>query len=348
MDKTDIIIARQYLNTVSPKPNTTAIIQNNFTVSGLHDLTVIIPCYNEEKYIKQCIDSVLKQINKYKIKIVIVNDGSTDYTINILKEYETFQDIIIINQENRGFSGARNRGLQEIDSNYVFFLDADDYLIENTLEKMLDIALEYQADIIESQMLSLVGEQLILQKTPTGNVTEIIPSKLSGYVCGKMINTELFHNICFPEHYWYEDSIMAYLIYPRCQKTIQYNQNVYVYRKNTEGITCKSLNQKKSIDTYWITELMLENMNSLAIEITQDIYELILRQIALNYVRTQNQESYVKIAIFVLTSEWFRKLHSQYSTTFRFSSILEKALDIPDYNLYETGCTILWNKLLQL
>lgn len=89
-------------------------------------------------------------------------------------------------------------------------------------------------------------------------------------------------------------------------------------------------------------------MDSLAIELTQEIYELILRQIALNYVRTMNQELHVKISIFVLTSEWFDKLHQQYSTSFRFSSVLEKALEMQDYKLYETGCAILWNKLLQL
>lgn len=105
----------------------------------------------------------------------------------------------------------------------MFFLDADDFLMEHTLEKMLDIAFEHHADIVEAQMLDLINGQLIPPKSSIENVVEIPSSKLSGYVWGKMINTKLFHHICFPEHFWYEDSIMSYLIHPRCQKAVKYN-----------------------------------------------------------------------------------------------------------------------------
>jgi glycosyltransferase involved in cell wall biosynthesis len=343
MDREDFLVARQYLNEVSPRPDTTSVVQNDI-LNGNFDLTVIIPCYNEEKYLKQCLDSVIRQRKKYKIKLVIIDDGSTDGTADILKEYVGIPDVVIISQPNRGFSGARNSGLKQIDSRYLFFLDSDDYLLENTIEPMLDIADKYQADIIEAQVLNQADGQLIRTEKPFESTKEADICQLSGYVWGKLIKAELFREVHFPEQYWYEDTIMTYLIYPRCSKAVKYNQDVYVYRRNPEGITAKSYGKKKSIDTFWITELMLEDMERLDIPMDQKIYEKLLDQIALNYIRTEDMEEAVKVAGFMLTITWFAKLHQQYTTSCRFQSILEKALDIQDYKLYQEGCKILWSR----
>lgn len=344
LSEDDFLVARYYLNTVCPKQDTTSIIQNNITI-GQYDLTVIIPCYNEERYIDQCVQSVLEQKGKYKIKIVIINDGSTDNTTRILKKYEGLPHIAVIHQENHGFSGARNRGLREIESKYVFFLDADDYLLDDTLEAMLDVAIRNEADVLEAQVINLVEGQLIREKL-FESTKAVETYKLSGYAWGKIINAELFCNVCFPEQYWYEDTIMPYLIYPRCRKVMRYNRDVYVYRRNREGFTKKSQGETKSVDTYWITELMLSDMKKIGIKIDQAIYELLLNQIALNYIRTGSQEINVKVAIYTLTIEWFQGLQLKYNSAFEAQTVLERALCIQNYPLYEQGCLILWNRML--
>jgi glycosyltransferase involved in cell wall biosynthesis len=90
--------------------------------------------YNVDEYLKECLDSVARQTEK-NIEIICVNDGSTDRSRDILSEYaEKDPRIIIIDQENRGLSGARNTGLREATGKYIYFADSDDYIAPNTIE----------------------------------------------------------------------------------------------------------------------------------------------------------------------------------------------------------------------
>ena len=111
-------------------------------------VSVIIPVYNVEKYLRECLDSVINQTLK-DIEIICVNDGSTDNSLQILEEYaQKDERIRIINQENRGQSVARNRGLDIALGEFIAFIDSDDYILPNTLQTMLDKAISTQSDII--------------------------------------------------------------------------------------------------------------------------------------------------------------------------------------------------------
>ncbi|AZN77302.1 hypothetical protein CXB72_09325 [Lactobacillus acidophilus] len=101
------------------------------------NISIIIPVYNAEKTIKRCIESLLKQTYKY-FQIIIVDDGSIDKTAEILKEYKSINNIIIIKQPNRGPSIARNKGLKYADTKYVAFVDADDYVEDDFLSILLN------------------------------------------------------------------------------------------------------------------------------------------------------------------------------------------------------------------
>lgn len=113
-------------------------------------VSVIIPVYNVEKYLRQCLDSVVNQTLK-DIEIICVNDGSTDNSQQILEEYaKKDKRIKLINQENQGQSVARNNGIEITNGEYIFFLDGDDYLNTDCLEKMINKILSPQIDIITS------------------------------------------------------------------------------------------------------------------------------------------------------------------------------------------------------
>lgn len=97
-------------------------------------VSIIIPVYNVEKYLRQCLNSAINQ-KMEEIEIIAVNDGSIDDSLNILREYENkFRNFIVINQENLGLSGARNSGLKVAKGEYVYFLDSDDYISEELCE----------------------------------------------------------------------------------------------------------------------------------------------------------------------------------------------------------------------
>ena len=100
-------------------------------------LSIIIPAYNTEKYIKQCIDSVIN-IRNIENEIIVVNDGSTDRTKDILKEYTENNDRIkVITQENQGASAARNTGIKASKGDYIYFLDSDDWIDTVSFEKII-------------------------------------------------------------------------------------------------------------------------------------------------------------------------------------------------------------------
>ena len=98
-------------------------------------ITVIIPIYNVSKYLKNCLESVINQTYK-NLEIICVNDGSTDNSLEILKEYkERDERIIIIDKKNAGVSAARNDGIEKASGEYLFCVDGDDYIDEDFFEK---------------------------------------------------------------------------------------------------------------------------------------------------------------------------------------------------------------------
>ena len=107
-------------------------------------LSVIIPVYNVEKYIKRCIDSVLA--NDVNLEIIVINDASKDSSLTILQEYGNKINLINL-EKNQGASNARNIGLKLAKGNYITFIDIDDYIDENTYSKMIGEIVKYSADI---------------------------------------------------------------------------------------------------------------------------------------------------------------------------------------------------------
>lgn len=114
-------------------------------------LSIIIPLYNKEKYIERCIKSLLAQdISQNEYEILIVDDGSTDSGTLIVQKYaEEYHNIRLIFQENAGPSAARNNGIERIKGEYIYFLDADDYIADNVLKTLLDLCEQNELEILE-------------------------------------------------------------------------------------------------------------------------------------------------------------------------------------------------------
>ena len=107
------------------------------------EISVIVPVYNTEKFLRRCLDSLINQTFK-DLEIICVNDGSADGSGDILKEYS---GIRVINQENRGLSGARNTGIQAARGRFIGFVDSDDWVDLDFFEKLYEAAVKNNADI---------------------------------------------------------------------------------------------------------------------------------------------------------------------------------------------------------
>ena len=111
-------------------------------------VSVIIPAYNAEKYIEQCVNSVIKQTYK-QLEIIIVNDGSKDSTLEVLEKLKSKDArIVVLNQKNKGLPAARNAGLKSCKGDYVFFLDSDDWIELSCIDTLMNIELENNVDIV--------------------------------------------------------------------------------------------------------------------------------------------------------------------------------------------------------
>ena len=122
-------------------------------------ISVIIPVYNTEKYLKQCVESVLGQ-SYQSFEMILIDDGSTDFSGKICDEYSN-QDkrIQVIHKSNGGQSSARNKGLDLAKGKYIYFLDSDDYLFDTLLEKLVNTAEENNADVVFFEAQSFVDDE---------------------------------------------------------------------------------------------------------------------------------------------------------------------------------------------
>lgn len=143
-------------------------------------ISIIVPVYNAEKYIGETVQSVLNQTYK-NWELILVNDGSTDQTRNILDQYSSTSRVKVIHQKNRGVSSARNTGAHQSHGNYFCFLDADDLLTENCLQRRVDFLSENECHFVHNDI------EIILDN---GERTGRIQSGLNGDVLNDLLRWE--------------------------------------------------------------------------------------------------------------------------------------------------------------
>ena len=328
--------ARAILNRLSPDPASTSIWDNSL-LPYRYDLGIVVPAYNVEQYIGQCIDSILGQKTQYTFRLIIVEDGSTDQTPHLLKKYEQLAGVSVIYQKNQGVSAARNRALQKIDFRYVMFVDSDDYIPENCVERLLSKALAHDADIVEGGYF-YVNEEKSLPYLHKDSKKVNASNVFTGYPWGKVIKSTFFKSLCFPQGYWFEDSILTYLIYPVSTKSYTLADPVYFYRMNKDGIVQRSVNHPKSIDSFWVTEQLIKDIKSLELPIGNELYRQLLQEVKVNFLRVQQMDKEVRHALFVLTCDLFERELSTHFADVTDLQDLEKAIRTKDYVRYCMSC----------
>ena len=310
-----------------------------------YDLAIIIPAYNEEKNIKRCIDSVLNQKTTFNYQCIIVDDGSCDRTGQIIDTYVCDKRVTIKHQENLGLSGARNTGIRISKAKYLMFLDSDDSLPQNAVQLLMSCAFEQNAAIVEGAFNSTNTNGKVVTKHPH-KAGKLNPREdFFGFACMKVFISELFDGICFPEGYWYEDSIMAQIIYPlaeaRNYTCFGIADTIYNYTINPSGITQAGRSNPKCIDSIWITLQLYKCRNALGLKTDQKYYEYILSMIALSYRRTELQPDDIKKSIFVLWREFIETEFTGFLSSDSCKNILAQAVRDGNYRLYTLCCKLL-------
>ncbi|MGN0983021.1 MAG: glycosyltransferase family 2 protein [Candidatus Limivicinus sp.] len=305
------------------------------------ELDIIVPAYNVEKYIAQCVSSVLEQETKHSFRLLVIDDGSTDTTGSIL---DGFQGLTVIHQENRGFSGARNRGLELANADYLMFLDSDDCLCPGAIESLMDAAREHEAWIVEGSYTEVdTAGQVIRRHSHMAGALDPVRD-CEGYVWGKVIRRELFRELAFPKDYWYQDSIVRQILLPLAKeqgRTVWGVENSIVrYRQNPGGITKKSRSRGKSLDSLYITMHLFRDRQCFGLSLTEHYYDYLLSMCPLTYSRTHLQSQEVRQAVFTVYADFMQRNFPDWHTQNRRLACLEKALRTGDYGSYLAYCRL--------
>lgn len=227
-------------------------------------ISIIIPIYNVENYLAQCLDSILNQIFK-DFECICVNDGSTDKSLAILQEYINKDDRIkIINQENKGLSGARNSALKIVNGKYITFIDSDDFVTIDYLEKLINIAEKEDSDIVycrhkmyysvdnkyengpnKEKLNTLFYEYSKLKQTDKQLecILDIVENSRSA--CMKLYKTNVIKNnaiLFFEDIYAEEDFSFNILVNLYSKKISLLDEEIYYYRKQVKSITTNKEN----------------------------------------------------------------------------------------------------------
>lgn len=213
-------------------------------------ISVIVPVYNVEKYLKYSVGGILKQSYK-NLEIILVNDGSEDNSLAICEEYSKKDDRIkIITVENGGQGRARNIGLKNSTGDWILFLDADDYYDNNAVEYLVELAEQYESDLVITPLrvvrdhaknrddFSIVNEKIIILNKDR-LIQEMYYGRLLGATpCGKLYKREVLEKWPFPDQL-FEDLAIAYKHLMYAKKVVVSNQYYYNYYQRL-GSTTKS------------------------------------------------------------------------------------------------------------
>lgn len=230
-------------------------------------ITVIVPVYNVASFLKTCLDSLLAQTYK-NIKIICVNDGSTDNSLEILNEYRKKDSRIeIIEKKNGGLSSARNAGLEKVKSEFVMFCDSDDYFSPTICEKLLSAIEEDDSDLAAcgTEVVYLAHEEMResdrryyrLEYHGKNYIDDELTLKTDVSVWNKIFRTKIIkeNNLTFPDGINNED-FFFFNAYLACSSSISFvNKKLYNYVRRENSIMSDNFNKDKlSFDHLLVAE----------------------------------------------------------------------------------------------
>lgn len=231
-------------------------------------ISVIIPCYNVEKYLDRCMQSVLNQTYR-DLEIILVDDGSTDGTGKMCDRYAlTDARVKVIHKKNDGAASARNFALKEMTGEYVGFVDSDDWIEPDFYSYLYNLIVRYRADIAQcayvltdgSKKPVRVGEEIqVIDQNQLMDIFFRTKGEISGYgLWNRLYKQEILKGIVFPNGYINEDLYYLYFCFLNTGLAVVSNQRKYHYFINENGITRGAL-KKQDLSLYYVWDQVIKD-----------------------------------------------------------------------------------------
>lgn len=215
------------------------------------DVSIIVPVYNVEKYVRRCLDSLVNQDCSCNYEIIIINDGSQDGSSDIINEFEQSYDFIrAITQENSGLSAARNRGITEAKGKYVALVDSDDFVEPGYISAMYELAEKHNADIVQcryrnyfeksqSSMNILFSHRKGVADGEKALGNLITDVTVRSYAWNKLYKRSIFvdNGIKYPDRRLFEDLMTTPKLFSHAKKVAFTRDVLYNYSHRSDSIT---------------------------------------------------------------------------------------------------------------
>lgn len=236
-------------------------------------ISIILPVHNTSPYLEECLDSIHKQSFK-DYELICIDDGSSDNSYEILEKYEKIiPNCKVIHQVNQGVATARNVGLDNVNGDYIIFIDSDDYVKSNYLETLYNESRKSNSDVVicnfyryydnSNLKLPVVYKKKSGIYSSEGILKSLIPDNLiHSYLWNKLWKKELFDNLKFPLIKYEDISIMCDLFY-KAKKVSIINDTLYYYRiRKTSIVRNYSIStQNDYVKAYGLIRLFLKDKN---------------------------------------------------------------------------------------
>ncbi|MDC6078319.1 glycosyl transferase [Limosilactobacillus fermentum] len=235
-------------------------------------VSIVVPIYNVQDFVEKCIKSILKQTFQ-DFELLLVNDGSTDNSIKVCKQYmHKDERIRILNKENGGLSDARNYGIDRAKSDYVVFVDGDDYVDERFIEELYKSITNEKSEIAICGYIGVTNDGEMINEVSLNepnNLSFITGKELLRYsykprgvvnevAWNKIYKKEVFDGVRFTKGKYYEDSYILASLYWNIKKISLVKENLYFYVQRSGSITNSAISKKKVMDA---NELRLNRIN---------------------------------------------------------------------------------------
>ncbi len=250
-------------------------MMDNVELDNEDKISIIVAIYNIEKYLEECVKSIINQSYK-NLQIILVDDGSTDSSKDICDKYAKIDNRIqVIHKKNGGLSDARNKGLEVAEGKYISFVDGDDYLFPTFYAVLHKLIKKYDADISECQFLRINetdmenSEKIIETHNKKIDIKEEVydnlkaldlyyGARLAPYlkkvvVWNKLYTKEILDGITFPVGKLHEDEYTSYRILYKCKKIVSTNEILHGYIQTNNSIMRTEIKQKRvedNLDAY--------------------------------------------------------------------------------------------------
>lgn len=239
-------------------------------------LSIIVPSYNVEEYVEECLKSCLSQnFDKNDYEIIVINDGSKDQTLEVVNRFVASSqatNIHLYSQENRGLSATRNRGITLAQGEYVWFVDSDDWMVENCIQEISEtIHRHQQPEVVVLNTILCQGEKRNLIERPlkeeSGNGKYIFDNSYIYPYSGAQFylykrSFLLEHQLTFKEGIYFEDCLFTPTVMSLASHCAYHAKAAYYYRLRENSITTSAISEKKLHDMKTVAEELILIMDN--------------------------------------------------------------------------------------